>query len=97
MTDWRIVYSHTSREQARSLNPFIKPIVKRRIEEIRQDPFLGKPLERELSGYYSYRVKRFRIIHKIDVTGKSVQIHYIGHRRDVYELFKELLIFQSPT
>jgi len=96
MANWKVVYSQTSREQAQALNPFIKPIVKRRIEETWGDPFLGKPLERELSGYYSYRVKRFRIIYKIDVAGKSVQIHYIGHRRDIYELFKEVLFRSTP-
>jgi len=96
MTGWKIVYSQSSREQARGLNPAIRPIVKRRIEEIRENPFLGKPLERELAGYHSYRARRFRIIYKIDVSSRVVQVHYIGHRKDVYELFKGALQEKPP-
>jgi mRNA interferase RelE/StbE len=91
MEIWKVEYSQTSREHARSLEPSIKPIVKKRIEQIRENPFIGKPLERELSGYYSYRVKRFRILFKIDANSKIVQIHYIGHRKDVYELLREIV------
>ncbi len=91
MAAWRLVYSEASRKQARSLHPSIKPIVKARIEALQEDPYLGKPLERELAGYYSYRAKRFRIIYKIDQPTQTVQIHYVGHRKDIYELFKESL------
>ena len=95
MTVWRVVYSETSLKQARSLYPSIKPVVKSRIEELQGDPYVGKPLERELAGYYSYRAKRFRIIYKIDHPTQTLQIHYIGRRKDVYELLKELLIKTS--
>jgi mRNA interferase RelE/StbE len=91
MTVWRVVYSETSLKQARSLSPSIKPVVKSRIEELQKDPYVGKPLERELAGYYSYRAKRFRIIYKIDHPTQTVEIHYVGHRKDVYELLKEML------
>ena len=95
MTLWRVVYSETSLKQARSLRPSIKPVVKSRIEELQEDPYLGKPLERELAGYYSYRAKRFRIIYKIDHATGTIQIYYMGRRKDVYELFRETLIRTS--
>jgi mRNA interferase RelE/StbE len=88
---WRVVYSETSRGHIRCLHPSIKAVVKLRIEEIQEDPYLGKPLERELAGYYSYRARRFRIIYRIDDSGHVVQVHYVGHRKDIYELFKEML------
>ena len=91
MAGWRLVYSETSRNQVRSLYPSIKPVVKSRLENLQEDPYLGKPLERELAGYYSYRAKRFRIIYRIDDPSQTVQIHYVGHRKDVYELLKETL------
>ena len=49
----------------------------------------GKCLERELAGYRSLRASRFRIIYRVDEENRALQIHYIGHRKDVYELFAE--------
>ncbi len=88
---YRLLYSQTSGERIRSLHPQIKPIVKTRIEKLKEDPYLGKALEKDLSGYYSLRTRKFRIIYKIDHQKHIVEIHYVGHRKDVYELFKELL------
>jgi len=91
MAAWRLIYSATSRQQARSLHPSIKTVVKKRIEELGKDPYFGKPLERELAGYYSYKAKRFRIIYRIVPSSQMVQVHYVGHRKDVYELLREML------
>ncbi len=88
---YRIEYSETSRNQIRTLDPFIKPIIKRRIEELKDNPFLGKQLERQLAGYYSYKARRFRIIYKIVPHAMTLQIHYVGHRKDIYELVAELI------
>ena len=88
---YRVLYSQTSRDQVRSLHPRIKPVVKGYVERLKENPFLGKPLERELSGYYSLRSKRFRIIYTINDDNHVIQIYYVGHRRDVYQLFRELL------
>ena len=89
MAGYRLMYSETSRNQILKLHPEIKPIVRKRLELLNQEPFKGKRLERELAGLRSLRVKRFRIVYKIDDTAKIIEIHYIGHRRDVYELFAE--------
>ena len=56
---------------------------------LRNEPFAGKRLERELSGYRSLRARRFRIIYKIDPQEKALQIHYVGHRKDIFELLAE--------
>jgi len=39
----------------------------------------------------SIRMKRFRIIYKIDEMEHNVEIHYVGHRKDIYELFRDTL------
>lgn len=43
---YKVVYSETSRDQIRSLHPSIKPLVKSRIKELKDDPYVGKPLQR---------------------------------------------------
>jgi len=88
---YRLLYSATSRKQIRSLHPQIKSSIKAHILKLTDNPYSGKPLEKDLSGYHSLRTKRFRIIYKIDHDNKTVQIHYVGHRKDVYELFQEWL------
>jgi mRNA interferase RelE/StbE len=88
---YRLVYSQISRKQIKSLHPQIKPTVKSYIQTLKENPYLGKALERELSGYYSLRTKRFRVIYKIDHENRIVQIYYIGQRKDIYEVFKEFL------
>jgi len=88
---YRLLYSETSAKQIRSLHPRIKPLVRKHIEKLKEMPFLGKALERELSGFYSLRAKRFRTIYDIDHETHMVRIHYVGHRKDIYELFRQWL------
>lgn len=88
---YKLLYSETSRKQIRKLHPQIKPVVKSKIEKLLETPFSGKGLEKELSGYLSMRTKRFRVIYKIRDNDQPVEIHYVGHRKDIYELFKEAI------
>ena len=91
MPAYKAVYSQTSYALIRALHPRIKAIIKNRIEEILENPYLGKALERDLAGYYSFRAKRYRIIYKIEDASRTIEIHYAGHRKDIYERFKELI------
>ena len=88
---FHLLYSKTSQEQIRSLHPRIKQLIKSHIKELKDNPYVGKVLERELSGYYSLRMKRFRVIYEIDHKSHIIRIHYVGHRKDIYEVFKEFL------
>ncbi len=88
---YQLLYSATLRKQIRKLHPQIKPVVKSKLEKLQENPFLGKWLEKELSGYLSMRAKRFRIIYKIRNNEQTIEIHYVGHRKDIYELFKEVI------
>lgn len=84
---YKLLYSETSRQQIKKLHPRIKPQIKTRLEQISDNPYLGKHLERDLSGYMSFRTQRYRIIYKIHEDENVVEVHYVGHRKDIYELF----------
>ena len=86
---YHILYSETSRKQIRRLHPQIKSAIKSSIERLQENPFTGKRLEKEISGNLSIRMKRFRIIYKINEDDHSVEIHHVGHRKDIYELFRD--------
>ena len=88
---YKLLYSETSRKQIRKLHPQMRHLVKSKIETLQVNPFSGKWLEKELSGYLSMQAKRFRVIYRIKDDGQIIEIHYIGHRRDIYELFKEAI------
>ena len=87
MTGYRLLYSETSRNQIKKLSPEIKPVIRSRLDKLRKKPFSGKRLERELSGYRSFRARRYRIIYKLNEDTGIIEIHYVGHRKDIYELF----------
>jgi mRNA interferase RelE/StbE len=91
MLSYRLIYSETSAKQVKSLHPWLKPLVKKHIEGLKEKPFWGKPLEKELSGFYSLRAKRFRVIYDIDQENQIVRVHYVGPRKDIYELFRQWL------
>jgi mRNA-degrading endonuclease RelE of RelBE toxin-antitoxin system len=88
---YQLLYSETSRKQIRKLHPQIKPVVKSKIEGLQENPFSGKCLEKELSGYLSMQANRFRVIYRIRDNDQTGEIHYVGHRKNIYELFKEAI------
>lgn len=53
-------------------------------DELKEYPFLGKPLGRELTGKFSYRVNVYRIVYKVDEKDKIVYITTAGHRSTAY-------------
>ena len=53
-------------------------------EELKEDPFIGKPLSRELTGKFSYRIGLFRIIYQVNIQNKTVLVISAGHREIVY-------------
>jgi addiction module RelE/StbE family toxin len=55
------------------------------IEELKDNPLSGKPLNRELISKYSYRVGVYRIIYKINKKDNIVTIISAGHLATIYE------------
>jgi mRNA-degrading endonuclease RelE of RelBE toxin-antitoxin system len=87
--EYQLLYSKASRDQIKKLHPDIKSIIRDRLKTIAQKPYVGKHLERDLSGYFSFRARRFRIIYKVREEDQTIEVHYVGHRRDIYDLLKE--------
>lgn len=88
---YRIEFTETALGLLPSFHPAIRKLLKAALKDLKKNPGLGKNLVEELTGYQSYPVKRYRIIYKTIEKNKTVQVHYMGHRRSVYELFPELV------
>ena len=54
------------------------------LEYIASDPLIGKPLQAEFKGCYSYRIGDYRVIYFFSKTEKYIGIIRIDHRREVY-------------
>jgi mRNA interferase RelE/StbE len=72
-------------------HPETKRLIKAALKELQTHPHAGHDLEEELSGFKSFRVKRYRIVYKVNEEQNTLDIYYAGHRRDVYEQFRLML------
>ncbi len=91
MTHTKITYSLTARDVIKKLPPVVKPTIKSEIEGLVTNPFQGKELIDDLAGYRSLMIGKYMVIYRLDENA-VIQVYFIGHRRDVYTTFKELLL-----
>lgn len=61
-----------------------RELVKIALKDIKEDPFIGKPLNRDLKGRYSYRIGVYRIIYVIYEKDRTVELLSAKHRSVVY-------------
>ncbi len=69
----------------RKLHPVIKSHIRSGLGAILADPSCGKALKDDLAGLRSYRVKRYRIIYRVQRTKKYIDVVAVGPRRVIYE------------
>jgi mRNA interferase RelE/StbE len=91
MKDIRLTFTPEAAKLLSRLHPESKKHIKAGLPEVRQNPNLGDDLQQELSGFKSYKIKRYRILYDINEEEGVIQVYYVGHRRDVYEQFRDLL------
>ena len=91
MKEIRLKFTPEAVRLLSKLHPEGKKFIKKGLTELRQNPYLGHVLQQELSGFKSYKIKRYRILYDINEEEGAIQVYYVGHRRDVYEQFRDLL------
>jgi len=91
VTLYRAAVHSAAAEVMRALPPEVKRAVKAAIRKISAEPGSGEPLRGELEGRFKYRVRRYRVVYRIDRAARVVDIVAVGHRRSVYEELAERL------
>ena len=91
MKSFRIRLTPEAARLLSKLHPESKKLIKSALQELRHAPYSGHALQEELSGFKSYRSKRYRILYKVNEEEQVIEVYYIGHRKDIYEQFKRLL------
>ena len=91
MKNWKIRFTPEAARLLSKIHPENKKLLKQAFIELQQNPYTGKDLQEELKGFRSLKIKKFRVIYRIDEENSYIEIYYIGPRSDVYEQFRRLL------
>ena len=81
---YKIRLTSEAKSQLKKLKISHKTAVGMVMEELSEDPYLGKPLGRGLLGRYTYRIGVYRIIYKITEKDNYITVLTVGHRSVVY-------------
>lgn len=95
MKSHRPRYTPEAAARMRKLHPQIKGEIKQGIRVLPQSPLAGRPLHFDLDGYWSYRVRTYRIVYRVNDDEATVDIVFVGVRRTIYEEWQALLRDQS--
>ena len=79
-----VVPSHVERQIVR-LAPILKRQIRNALDEIAENPHVGKALRQDLKGLYSYRVRHYRIVYSIHSDVVEVHLLAIGPRTGIYQ------------
>ena len=91
MIGFKIRFTPEAARLFSKLHPENKKLIKLAPYELSKAPYSGHNLQEELSGFKSYRSKRYRILYKVNEDEHIIEVYYIGHRKDIYEQFRRLL------
>ena len=91
MTNYRVRFTPESSRLIAKLPPEVKKLVRSAIDGLRQDPYQRSELAGEFTGYRSLKIRRYRIIYRLNDEESFLEIYHVGHRRDVYETLRLLI------
>lgn len=87
MKAFALVYSIEAGMRIRHIHPAIKQELRLAIDALREDPWAGKVLQKELTGYRALRIRQYRIIYRVDEEIRRIEIATVGIRKTIYEDF----------
>ncbi len=90
----RARYTPEAAERIRKLHPLIKKEVREGIRSLLDNPLMGYALHDELSGYWSFRIRTYRVNFRPNDDESTVDVVYVGPRRSIYEELRTLLLEQ---
>ncbi|MFH1769316.1 MAG: type II toxin-antitoxin system RelE/ParE family toxin [Parcubacteria group bacterium] len=75
---------------SKSVRRSIKKIAKswqrrviRALIELEKEPFLGARMRGQMEGRYKIRIWPYRIIYKVDMSNKVIEVLEVGHRGNI--------------
>lgn len=81
----KLIVTAKAKTQLKKLSKSHQTAVSVAIQELKEDPFLGKPLKEKLTGRLTFQVGIYRIIYSVNEQEEKVTIFNIDHRAVVYK------------
>lgn len=81
---FKIKLTSKAKRQLKNLSKEQRIFVGEIFEDLKDNPLIGKSLERELTGKFSYRTGVYRILYKVNQQDKVVTILSARHRGIAY-------------
>lgn len=81
---FRVRLTGRAKKELQDITRRHKKVLAEILDDLKDEPYLGKQLTRELSGKFSYRAGAFRIIYKVNEKDQEILILTAGHRSIVY-------------
>lgn len=82
---WEVVLLEEAIEDLAGLDGSVQARILRGLHRLEIDPSsYGKPLGRELAGYYKLRLGPWRAVYEVDKARRVVRVIVIEHREKVY-------------
>ncbi len=81
---FKLRISSEAEKEIKKIKKLYQDSVIEALKDLEDDPFVGKPLTRELINYFAYKIGPYRIIYRINVKDKTVEIVSAGHRSTIY-------------
>lgn len=91
MKKYTIKFTKEAKKKIQKLDPSIKPVIKKAIESLAENPYRGKPLSYDLAGLYSLRTSDYRIIYRVNGEKLVIIVITVGHRREIYKKLKAMI------
>lgn len=81
---YKLVLTARAKKQLKSFKKSHQLTIALVVEDLKENPYLGKALSRELRGSFTFRVGAYRLIYKVDYQDRIVTILNFDHRGRVY-------------
>jgi len=82
---YKVTLTARAKKELKNLSKAHQVAIGQIFEDLKEDPYIGKPLTRELAKRYSYRIGVFRIVYKINKDDNVIYILIVGHRSTIYQ------------
>jgi len=82
---YKIKLTARAKRELKNISKLHQEAISYILEELKDDPLLGKPLTRELTRRFSLKVGVYRVIYKINKKDEVVTILTAGHRAHIYD------------
>ena len=81
---YRIKLTAEAKKELKQIKKLHQEALAEAIDEITENPYVGKPLTRELTRRFSYKIGPFRIIYRINEKDNIIHVLTAGHRTTIY-------------